>query len=263
MFKRKGFKELIIVISEEIMMIRKSISKITTGPPISVRKIVLLRTTTIMLLLLTTLLMTMAIMLRPWKTEFVEGTTKNMEIGIFHVCRASFSKGIKCYPGTHEEAPDPWFMAFRWFLLLSTFSGFAAVFYPIIQLIRTTRQVLNLFVIPAALSLLSGCLSLTSLLMLLGYWDFEHLDDFRLYKMGWKEDLETEEFVNWPNDLAWAACIMFFLDFLLCVYAHFKDTAFMNSFKLNAIREHAEMKMKKIAISNEEALDKEKENEKY
>ena len=50
--------------------------------------------------------MTMAIMLRPWKTEHLEGVKNYFEIGIFHVCRAVYKKGIKCYPGEHEiEGP--------------------------------------------------------------------------------------------------------------------------------------------------------------
>ena len=81
---------------------------------------------------------------------------------------------------------------------------------------------------------------MTSLLMLLGYWDFEHLDDSRLYRMGWKEDMETEEIVEWPNDMAWAACVLFFFDFLLCIYAHLKDVAFMKAFKMNALRLEAQ-----------------------
>ena len=79
---------------------------IHTQPPVSVVKIVLLRTITIMELLCTTLLMTMAVMLRPWKYENLEGDQKYLEISVFHVCRAVFSKGIKCYPGEHErESP--------------------------------------------------------------------------------------------------------------------------------------------------------------
>ena len=50
--------------------------------------------------------MTMAVMLRPWKSENVEGDNKWLEIGVFHVCRAVFTKGIKCYEGEHEiESP--------------------------------------------------------------------------------------------------------------------------------------------------------------
>merc|ERR1711962_641776 len=131
------------------MFIQQSIKRFRQQPPVSVVKIVVLRTTTIMFLLLNTLLMTMAVMLRPWKSENLEGDQKWLEIGVFHVCRAVFSKGIKCYQGEPEKDPRAWFMTFRWFLLISTFFGYLSVFIALIQLMRNTKQVLSVFLAPA------------------------------------------------------------------------------------------------------------------
>ena len=80
---------------------------------------------------------------------------------------------------------------------------------------------------------------MTALLMLIGYWDFEHLDWSRLYRMGWKEDMETEEHVGWPNDMAWCACVLYFFNFIVCIYVHFKDKTFMRAFKADMLRQKA------------------------
>ena len=67
--------------------------------------------------------------------------------------------------------------------------------------------------------------------MLIGYWDFGHLDSTRLFRMGWKEDMDTEEQMGFPNKMAWFACVQFFFNFLLCIFVQFKDAIFMRAFQ--------------------------------
>lgn len=201
--------------------------------------LVILRTVTVMFLLSSAILITMSILFRPWKQETLPGKTKfALEFSVFHVCRSSHV-GTKCYKGAYDDAPA-WFRAFQTFLFMATIQQYLSTFYIIIQLVRTRNDQVKKFWIPGLASLFSAAFTLTAMLILVGYRDFEFMEDIRLYKMGWIFDQDVDEYSGYPRQMAWWSIGLMLLVTILCSFTQYYEKRYAQRYKMNALRHQAE-----------------------
>lgn len=195
-----------------------------TKSRVSILYIILLRSITVMFSLSSAITLTLAILFRPWKVEHLPKATNYLEFSVFHVCR--HTKRIHtCYKDPYTEAPA-WFLTFQTFLLAAACCQYLATFYMIIKIFITKNHQSRKIWMSSCFSLAAAVLVFTALLIAIGYWDFEFMDDIRMYKMGWIENAETEEIADYPWYIAWAAAAMMLFTSLLCLFMHFKDSRF-------------------------------------
>merc|ERR1712131_316476 len=102
-----------------------------------------------------------------------------------------YDKGATCYGvGDYVKELPLWFMAIRCFLVSSAVVGYTNMLFCVYRLVKSSGPD-HLFLVPSILSFSSGGTSLIALIMFVGYWDFDFLEDIRLEQMAWIEDMEV------------------------------------------------------------------------
>ncbi|XP_066915356.1 uncharacterized protein [Clytia hemisphaerica] len=221
--KKKGDQELMIS---------------TPKPEFSTIKIVFLRTFCVLYLLISAILLHMVAMFRPWKQEWVGKPSNLFEISIWKICRKS-RKSTKCYEGELDDAPG-WFMALRWFIMLSVFMQYISLLFTLAKITFTKNSTSRQFWIPAFLCLFSAIFILCGMLMLVGYREFDFLEESRMYRMGWRfEEVRIDEAWGWPYYLSWGNFAICLVGFLVCMYTHVTDTKWSKSYEMFNMRNKA------------------------
>jgi len=197
-------------------------------------KLVVLRVVCFIVLLASAVIITMAVIFKPWKLEFTTGSSVTYELSVWEVCRNS-PRGVRCYEGELDVAPA-WFLAFRWFLMLSVIFQYIATFYYLIMLLIRKNEDTRAFWVASLISLISAAMVLTAMVILVAFWDFGFLDDSRMVRMGWREDMDVEEASGWTRDMGYISIGFMLASSFLCLYTHFKDDSFARHYEVNRMK---------------------------
>lgn len=73
-------------------------------------------------------------------------------------------------------------------------------------------------------SFLSAVLILTAMLLLIGYREFDFLENIRMYRMGWRSRMHHNDIWRWPFYVTWCS-------FVICLFS-FVTSMFANSIEL-------------------------------
>ena len=83
------------------------------------------------------------------------------------------------------------------------------------------------------------------MLMLVGYREFDFLEESRMYRMGWRfEEVRIDEQWGWPYYLSWCNFAICLIGFLVCMYTHVKDTKWSKSYEMMNMRNKAKKLMR-------------------
>jgi len=199
-------------------------------------KLVVLRVSCVIVLLTSAVFITLSVLFKPWKLEFNKNAAVTFEISVWEVCRNT-PKGAKCYEGELDRAPA-WFLVFRWFLMLPVIFQYIATFYVLIMLLVRKNKETRAFWVPSLISLVSASLVITSMVILVAYWEFEFLDESRKFRMGWREAMDLDEVSGWTRDMGYISVSFMLASSCLCLCTHFKDNSFAKDCNVNQMENY-------------------------
>ena len=77
---------------------------------------------------------------------------------------------------------------------------------------------------------------LIAMVVLIIYWQFEFLEDSRMFRMGWRPGQDTNEKVGWVRNVAWAGFALILASCITCLYAHVADERFRKNYDIHNVR---------------------------
>ena len=77
---------------------------------------------------------------------------------------------------------------------------------------------------------------LIAMVVLIIYWQFEFLEDSRMFRMGWRAGQDTNEKVGWVRNVAWAGFALILASCITCLYAHVADERFRKNYDIHNMR---------------------------
>ena len=74
------------------------------------------------------------------------------------------------------------------------------------------------------------------MIILIFHWDFEFVEELRMYRMGWAEGEDVDSNTGYPWIMAWIGISMTFTCIPLSFYAHIKDRKFAKTYKMRKLK---------------------------
>lgn len=188
--------------------------------------VIVLRVVTLTLIFSSSVILTLALLLRPWKLSIFRGD--QMEIGVWTICRIT-KKFYQCYDGWYGDHYEPWFMAWRYLMVTSSLLLMLTFCYVIFEMARQRN-----FDIPWMRGCCGCCLAgvLHFCAFILFYYKFEWEfaeADFGWPIMGWNEETpDTEgytETTGFPYIMAWVSEVLTFVAAYFCFYTKCQEIA--------------------------------------
>lgn len=79
-----------------------------------------------------------------------------------------------------------------------------------------------------------------SMLLLVGYREFEFLEESRMYRMGWRYKGRTEDIWAWPYYMSWCTIGVHLIAFAVCMFTESADMKYGKFYATEGLRRQAE-----------------------
>jgi len=224
---------------ENTVVFFKSVANPARGGTINVYTVVFLRIISMLLVIFSTIVLTLAMILRPWKLNAYKGA--QMEVGVWTICRIT-PKIYRCYDNWYNENPIYWVYIWRAFMVIPIIVQVVAFGYLTIEVARNKSETMKHWTIASIASLFSATCLMSSLIVFYAKFEWEWAEQaFGWPIMGWNE--ETPDYVGYteppgyPYIMAWVAEITFCITSYACFYTKCQEVMYAAHAKLQKERE--------------------------